>query len=267
MPPSNPTVGTVWATNDSSGNMTSAKKWDGSKWVSTAFTQDLVAGSISASKIQGGELDVNKITVKNAQNIPITSTVSLGKKLSDIEQDAEKISHTLRDGGTNLLNNSQGNFQPKRGIISNWETFKGVDVYMVQGEKYTVSARSAPGFVFSSIDDRSVESNRITLWLTDVNNNKFWTIISSDTTDISQGGTHFTWKYASGIYTLCVNTYKTDNSGYAYQVQIERGDIATPWGPSSGDISTTIQTANSLNTYIRGSNGSKNSRSHPFDGP
>ena len=257
IPPSNPAVGTVWATNDSSGNMTSAKRWDGSKWVSTSFTQDLVAGTISATKIQGGELDVNKITVKNAQNIPITSTVSLGKKLSDIEQDAEKISHTLRDGGTNLLNNSQGNFQPKRGIISNWETFEGVDVFMSQGEKYTVSAQSAPGFVFSGTDDRSVESNRITLWLTDVKNPSFWRIISSDTTDFSQGGTHFTWNDASGMYTLCVNTYKKDNSGYAYQVQIEHGDIATPWNPSSGDISTTIQTANSLTNYVKGSRGSK----------
>ncbi|MFB5979688.1 hypothetical protein [Lactobacillus delbrueckii] len=90
-PPPNPSKGTVWAINDSSGNMTSAKTWNGSDWVSTAFTQDLVAGNISATKIVGGELDVNKITVKNAQNIPITSTVSLGQKLSDIEQDADSI--------------------------------------------------------------------------------------------------------------------------------------------------------------------------------
>ncbi|MCT3493754.1 hypothetical protein EFR56_04090 [Lactobacillus delbrueckii] len=71
--------------------MVSAKTWNGSAWVSTAFTQDLVAGNITATKIQGGELDINKITVKNAQNIPITSTVSLGQKLSDIEQDADSI--------------------------------------------------------------------------------------------------------------------------------------------------------------------------------
>ena len=90
-PPPNPAVGTVWATNDASGNMVSAKKWNGSNWVSTAFTQDLVAGNISASKIVGGELDVNKVTVKNAQNIPITSTVSLGDKLSNIEQTADGL--------------------------------------------------------------------------------------------------------------------------------------------------------------------------------
>lgn len=252
-PPPNPTNGTVWATNDSSGNMVSAKKWNGSTWVSTAFTQDLVAGYISASKIVGGELDVNKVTIKNAQNIPITSTVSLGKKLSDIEQDANGITSTLRNGGVNLLNNSQGNFQPKRSQIDNWQPFEGVNVYMTQGRKYTVSAQSAPGFAFDSRHDTSTESNRIVLWLVDNGVNQ---IISSNTTDISQGGTHFTWNYASGIYTLRVNSYRKDNSGYAYHVQIEYGDIATPWSPSNGDISTTIQTANSLNTYIKSSRGS-----------
>jgi hypothetical protein len=96
-PPSNPAKGTVWATNDSSGNMTSAKTWDGSNWVSTAFTQDLVAGNITATKIQGGELDINKITVKNAQNIPITSTVSLGDKLSSIEHDADSLNAYVKE--------------------------------------------------------------------------------------------------------------------------------------------------------------------------
>ena len=95
-PPPNPVKGTVWATTDSSGNMTSAKTWNGSSWVSTAFTQDLVAGNITATKIQGGELDINKITVKNAQNIPITSTVSLGQKLSNIEQDADSFNAYIR---------------------------------------------------------------------------------------------------------------------------------------------------------------------------
>lgn len=95
-PPSNPNVGTVWATNDASGNMTSAKTWNGSAWVSTAFTQDLVAGNITASKIVGGTLDVNKITVANAQNIPVTSTVSLGDKLSSIEHDADSINAYIK---------------------------------------------------------------------------------------------------------------------------------------------------------------------------
>ena len=103
-PPQNPAKGMVWATTDSSGNITSAKTWNGSSWVSTAFTQDLIAGNITATKIQGGELDINKITVKNAQNIPITSTVSLGQKLSDIEQDADSINVYIKGSkGSKIL--------------------------------------------------------------------------------------------------------------------------------------------------------------------
>ena len=115
-PPPNPTKGTVWATTDSSGNMTSAKTWNGSDWVSTAFTQDLVAGNITASKIVGGELDVNKVTIKNAQNIPITSTVSLGKKLSNIEQDAEKIKFSMSGQGLDLVDGLDGELVMGYGI-------------------------------------------------------------------------------------------------------------------------------------------------------
>ncbi len=103
-PPQNPAKGMVWAITDSSGNITSAKTWNGSSWVSTAFTQDLIAGNITATKIQGGELDINKITVKNAQNIPITSTVSLGQKLSYLEQDADSINAYIKGSkGSKIL--------------------------------------------------------------------------------------------------------------------------------------------------------------------
>jgi hypothetical protein len=122
-PPPNPAKGTVWATTDSSGNMNSAKKWNGSTWVSTAFTQDLVAGNISATKIVGGELDVNKITVKNAQNIPVSSTVSLGDKLSSIEQDAGQIKLTSMAGqGLDLVDGLDGEFFMGGGIpITTWK--------------------------------------------------------------------------------------------------------------------------------------------------
>ncbi|GHN50780.1 hypothetical protein [Lactobacillus delbrueckii] len=128
-PPPNPTKGTVWATNDSSGNMTSAKTWNGSAWVSTAFTQDLVAGNITATKIVGGELDVNKITIKNAQNIPITSTVSLGDKLSNIEQDAGQIKLTSMAGqGLDLVDGLDGEFVMGGGIPST--TWKDGNAYL-----------------------------------------------------------------------------------------------------------------------------------------
>lgn len=194
-------------------------------------------------------------SVKATASSLTSSMANANNQISTLQQRADSITTTLTQGGNNLLNNSQGNFQPKNSVISNWQVFQGVDVYMTQGKKYTVSAQAAPGFVLSGTHDAAAESNRITLWLTDLPNNKFWQMISSDTTDISQGGTHFTWNHASGTYTLCVNSYRKDNSGYAYHVQIEYGETATPWQPSNGDISSLQQTAQGLTADMRDAKG------------
>lgn len=194
-------------------------------------------------------------SVKATANSLTSSMANANNQISTLQQRADSITSTLSNGGVNLLNNSQGNFQPKNNVISNWQVFQGVDVYMTQGKKYTVSAQAAPGFVFSGTHDASAESNRITLWLTDLPNNIFWQMISSDTTDASQGGTHFTWNHASGTYTLCVNSYRKDNSGYAYHVQIEYGDTATSWQPSNGDISSLQQTASQLTSDMKDAKG------------
>ena len=141
-PPPNPVVGTVWATNDAYGNMVSAKTWNGSSWVSTAFTQDLVAGNITATKIVGGELDVNKITVKNAQNIPIEGTVSLGDKFSSIKEDADGLKLTVTGGG-NLLNNTTDTLQ--KVSVNGWtfyttSTDEPVAKHQLDGQTVTLSA-------------------------------------------------------------------------------------------------------------------------------
>ena len=160
-----------------------------------------------------------------------SSMANANNQISTLQQRADSITSTLSNGGVNLLNNSQGNFQPKNGAIDNWQRFDGANVYMTQGKKYTVSAQCGPaGFYFSGSHITTEESNRIVLWLVDNGVNQ---IISSDTTDISLGGTQFTWNHASGTYTLRVNSYKKDNSGYASHVQIEYGDTATPWKPVS----------------------------------
>lgn len=194
-------------------------------------------------------------SVKATADSLTSSMTNAQGDISNLQLKADSITSTLSNGGVNLLNNSQGNFQPKNSVISNWQTFQGVDVYMTQGKKYTVSAQAAPGFVFSGTHDATAESNRITLWLTDLPNKNLWQMISSDTTDVSQGGTYFTWNHASGTYTLCVNSYKKDNSGYAHHVQIEYGDTATPWKPSNGDISSLQQTAGGLTTRVSNTEG------------
>ena len=191
-------------------------------------------------------------SLKSKADSLTSSMTNANKQISTLQQRADSITTTLSQGGNNLLNNSQGNFQPKNSAIDNWARYGGVNVYMTQGRKYTVSAQSAPGFAFGSTHNTTTESNRILLWLVD---NNVYQVISSNTTDISQGGTHFTWNHPSGIYTLRVNSYKKDNSGYAYHVQIECGDNATPWQPSNGDISSLQQTASQLTSDMKDAKG------------
>lgn len=121
--------------------MNSAKTWNGSSWVSTAFTQDLVAGNITATKIVGGELDVNKITVKNAQNIPITSTASLGKKLSDMEQDADGLLLTVKNDGQNLLRDTD-TMPFWTGDTEKVDTFKAVKAINTRTDGGSIRAQS-----------------------------------------------------------------------------------------------------------------------------
>lgn len=150
--------------------------------------------------------------------------------------------------GRNLLRNSRGKLQPQNGVTDNYQIFNSVKVYMTQGQKYIISAQAAPGFVFSGSHVPTEESNRIVLWLTNNSSDHFldpavqiWVVISGDTTDISQGGTQFTWYYPSGTYNLRVNSYKVDNSGYVENVKIEQGTTATPWTPAPEDVGVVTQ--------------------------
>lgn len=215
--------------------------------------------NISSVKITADTVQTDLTNAKNdIARVKVTadsltsSMTNAQNQIGVLQHRADSLTSTLSNGGVNLLNNSQGNFQPNNSAIDNWQRFDGVNVYMTQGQKYTVSAQSAPGFAFDSTHDTTTESNRILLWLVDNGINQ---IISSNTTDISQGGTHFTWNYASGTYTLRVNSYKKDNSGYAYHVQIEYGDTATSWKPSNGDISLLQQTASQLTVDMKDAKG------------
>ncbi|WP_289933915.1 interleukin-like EMT inducer domain-containing protein [Lactobacillus delbrueckii] len=245
-PPPNPSKGTVWATTDSSGNMTSAKTWDGSNWVSTAFTQDLVAGNITASKIVGGELDVNKFTVKNAQNIPIESTVSLGQKLSDMKQDADGLTSTVIGGG-NLLNNTTDTLQNV--TVNRWMYYttssdEPIAKHQLDGQTVTLSAW---------IENPSKEA-----WV------QMWTdkgmFLGSRIPAGEKGWSQVTYTMPSGFGAWNIVVGCGDGSGtvtLSYSsLQLEIGPNRTAWSQSTADISLLKITANSLNAYVRGSNGS-----------
>lgn len=135
-------------------------------------------------------------------------------------------------GGTNLLTNSRGKFQPNKSITDNWVIYTNLTVYMTQGQQYTVHADASPGLVWSGTHAPGVESNNVVLWLVA----DFTQTVASIISDANTGtGTTFTWNKPSGTYYLRVNTYKPDSSGYAENVMIEQGTVAHPWSPAIED--------------------------------
>ncbi|MDA3797269.1 gp58-like family protein, partial [Lactobacillus delbrueckii] len=278
-PPPNPSKGTVWATNDASGNMVSAHTWDGSNWVSTAFTQDLVAGNITATKIVGGELDVNKVTIKNAQNIPITSTVSLGDKLSNIEQNANGISTTVRNlhaGDRNLA----------RGVASSqdWLDFQGFNNFenycywngLVNYSLDTLKAGDKVTFGITMKNEGVTSGTmcfqqwgNVSQWTRDFGSISQW---SAPVTDLVPNGAEkaltYTFTITDGMlngntnYIISVRTDNIPAGGklsfrYAF---VKKGTLATDWTPAPEDVDDSIsqvkQTADGISAYVKGSRGS-----------
>lgn len=140
-------------------------------------------------------------------------------------------------GGRNLLRNSSGKFQPNLSKVDNWLRYDSSTVYMTQGQQYTVHADASSGLVWSGIHDNTKENNNVVLWLTD--NTKVSQIISDANTGTR---TTFTWNNPSGTYYLRVNTYKSDNSGYAEKVMLEKGTVAHDWQLAPEDIQSEIDT-------------------------
>lgn len=269
-PPPNPAVGTVWATNDASGNMVSAKTWNGSNWVSTAFTQDLVAGNISATKIVGGELDVNKITVKNAQNIPIESTISLGKKLSDIEQDADGLTITVKNNGQNLLRDTD-TMPSWKGDKEKVDTFTAVKAINsnTNGAAYDPIAWNGLTCIKPNTDytltfyaKADQQGATIHSYLYNIGTNSVYkdgSTANTLTTSYQRYEIHFhTEDFSDGRTVNCLpmRIITQNVACYIYGVQLEEGTIATAWSPSPSDLSALKITSDSLNAYVRGSNGS-----------
>lgn len=273
-PPPNPTKGTVWATADSDGNMTSAKTWNGSDWVSTAFTQDLVAGNITATKIQGGELDIDKITVKNAQNIPITSTVSLGDKLSQLEQNANELSFILKKGhGSNLLKDADTmpNWTGEKEKVNQFVVVKAIKAFdggyydpIAWNDLTTIKPDTDYTLSFWAKADKQVT---IESFMYNIGpDNGYWdgNTHSTLTTEYQRLIIHFhTQNFTAGSRTInCIpmriNTPYVNH--YIYGCQLEEGTAATDWSSDAeegDDVAAFKATAEGLDSYIRSSRGSQ----------
>lgn len=178
--------------------------------------------------------------MQNYVNTTIQKTADgINTKVSGVESKVNGI--TSNGGGRNLLRystNDNGKFQPNMSRIDNYIIYAASTAYMTQGQQYTVHANASSGLVWSNTHNPNVESNNVVLWLVD---NKSVNQIISDAN--TKTGTTFTWNHPSGIYYLRVNTYKTDNSGYAEKVMLEKGVVAHDWQPAPEDTDNAIQTA------------------------
>ena len=164
-------------------------------------------------------------------------------KITNVKNDVDRLGDKvdgIQIGGTNLLKNSAGPFQPKSdGSIDNYQWFNSVTINMIQGQQYTVSG--VTNGIFSDYHDTSTESDRCVLWLCHYDRG-VGQIISSNTTG---HGTTFIWNHPTDTYTLRVNTYHpaSTNKIKAWNIKIESGNKKTDWAPAPEDTSEEIKSA------------------------
>lgn len=141
-------------------------------------------------------------------------------------------------GGRNLLKGSKGPFKPDKkptnfdnNILYKTET----SVYLEQNQKYLISAKSDGNF--TALHNGNVESDNVTLWLTD-DKYQNYQIVS----DLKTGttGTLVTWYKPTGIYHLRVNAYHKTASKSVWEVKIEKGTVKTDWTPALEDVQEDI---------------------------
>lgn len=150
---------------------------------------------------------------------------------------------SLRVGGRNLLKGSKGPFKPNRNptnFDNNTLYSQETSVYLVQNEKYRISAKSDGNF--TSWHSPNNENDNVVLWLMDkaVSN---YQIVSDAKTGTT--GTEFVWTRPTGIYHLRVNTYRKDPEKLksVWEVKVEQGSFKTDWSPAPEDAEGLITEA------------------------
>ena len=150
---------------------------------------------------------------------------------------------SLSVGGRNLLKGSKGPFKPNRNptnFDNNTLYSQETSVYLVQNEKYRISAKSDGNF--TSWHSPNNENDNVVLWLMDkaVSN---YQIVSDAKTGTT--GTEFIWNRPTGIYHLRVNTYRKDPQKLksVWEVKVEQGSFKTDWSPAPEDVDGLITEA------------------------
>ena len=150
---------------------------------------------------------------------------------------------SLQVGGRNLLKGSKGPFKPNRNpanFDNNTLYSQDTSVYLVQNEKYRISAKSDGNF--TSWHSPNNENDNVVLWLMDkaVTN---YQIVSDAKTGTT--GTEFVWTRPTGTYHLRVNTYRKDPEKLksVWEVKVEQGSFKTDWSPAPEDVDSLITEA------------------------
>lgn len=150
---------------------------------------------------------------------------------------------SLSVGGRNLLKGSKGPFQPNRSPVNfdnNTLYSQDTSVYLVQNEKYRISAKSDGNF--TSWHSPNNENDNVVLWLMDKAVSNYQIVSDAKT---ATTGTEFVWNRPTGTYHLRVNTYRKDPEKLksVWEVKVEQGSFKTDWSPAPEDAEGLITEA------------------------
>ena len=216
-------------------------------------------------------VEFNKLTESNKlyERIIGKSETDAPDKLSRLIMGSQifqtEVGQYVNTDGANLLNGSKGPFKPdkKPANFDNNILYKdSTSIYMEQGQKYIVSAKTDGNF--TAIHNGSVESDNVVLWLMD-DKYQNYQIVS----DLKTGttGTRITWNKPTGTYRLRVNTYRKDPDKLksVWDVKVEKGSIKSDYTLSLTDqlkADPLIEATRTQMTQLAGSWAVKNLNSN-----
>ena len=150
---------------------------------------------------------------------------------------------SLSVGGRNLLKGSKGPFKPNKNptnFDNNTLYSQETSVYLVQNEKYRISAKSDGNF--TSWHSPNNENDNVVLWLMDKAVTQYQIVSDAKT---GTTGTEFVWNRPTGTYHLRVNIYRKDPQKLksVWEVKVEQGSFKTDWSPAPEDTEDLITEA------------------------
>ena len=197
--------------------------------------------TLLSDQITKQTVEFNKLTESNKlyERIIGKSETDAPDKLSRLVMSSQifqtEVGQYVNTNGANLLNGSKGPFKPDKkpaNFDNNILYVRNTSIYMEQGQKYTISAKTDGNF--TAHHDGLKESDNVVLWIMDdkVQNYQIVSDLKTGTT-----GTKITWNKPTGTYRLRVNTYRKDPDKLksVWDVKVEKGSIKSDYTLSLTD--------------------------------